>query len=259
MSIKLVALDLDGTLLDSNKNMPADFVPWVKNHPEIKTILASGRQYFTILRDFPDARDKMIVIAENGGLIYEKGEIIYTDTMEKSAVHRALDAALAIPGTTPLVCGVKSAYVPFVDDYTYSQTAVFYEQSTFTNDLHSHVEDDDILKVAIYFGPNKAEDYIDCFSDLGEGVTAVLSGEYWIDIANTGVDKGAAVKYLQRRLNILPSESAAFGDYLNDLSMLRACDESYCMENGHPELKKYAAHIADSNDDDGVMKILRNY
>lgn len=51
----------------------------------------------------------------------------------------------------------------------------------------------------------------------------------------------------------------AFGDYLNDAQMLQCCEESYCMENGHPDLKKLAKHIAASNDDNGVMDVLRQF
>ena len=49
----------------------------------------------------------------------------------------------------------------------------------------------------------------------------------------------------------------AFGDYLNDIGMMHMCSESYCMKNGHPEVMKAARHTAESNDDDGVMKVLR--
>ena len=48
MNIKLVAVDMDGTLLNSKKEMPEEFIPWVKSHPEIKTVIASGRQYYTL-------------------------------------------------------------------------------------------------------------------------------------------------------------------------------------------------------------------
>ena len=44
MNIKLVAVDMDGTLLNSKKEMPEEFIPWVKSHPEIKTVIASGRK-----------------------------------------------------------------------------------------------------------------------------------------------------------------------------------------------------------------------
>ena len=67
MNIKLVAVDMDGTLLNSKKEMPEEFIPWVKSHPEIKTVIASGRQYYTLERDFLPIRDNLAFIAENGG------------------------------------------------------------------------------------------------------------------------------------------------------------------------------------------------
>ena len=51
----------------------------------------------------------------------------------------------------------------------------------------------------------------------------------------------------------------AFGDYLNDTELLEAAGLSYCMENGHPELKKLADRIAPSNDDDGVVRAIKAY
>ena len=52
MNIKLVAVDMDGTLLDSKKRLPEDFIPWVKSHPQVKVAIASGRQYYTLERMF---------------------------------------------------------------------------------------------------------------------------------------------------------------------------------------------------------------
>ena len=48
----------------------------------------------------------------------------------------------------------------------------------------------------------------------------------------------------------------AFGDYLNDVSLFEVCEESYCMENGHPDLKALAKYVTASNDNNGVMKVL---
>ena len=72
-----------------------------------------------------------------------------------------------------------------------------------------------------------------------------------------GVHKGAAMRGLQSLLGIRPEECMAFGDYLNDCELLEAVGESYAMENAHPTLKRLARHIAPSNDEDGVMRVLR--
>ncbi len=60
-----------------------------------------------------------------------------------------------------------------------------------------------------------------------------------------------------QKYGIQKEEAMAFGDYLNDAQLLQSCGESYCMENGHPDLKALAKHMADSNDNDGVMRVLR--
>ena len=70
------------------------------------------------------------------------------------------------------------------------------------------------------------------------------------------VNKGNAIKAIQDKYGITPEQSMAFGDYFNDMEMLQNCTESYCMENGHPTIKATAKHIAQSNDDNGVMKVL---
>ncbi len=257
MSIKLVAVDLDGTLLDSSKRVPSDFIPWVKEHSEIKTVIASGRQYHTLIKDFPESRDGLYIICENGAQIVIDGKIIFTNPMRTEDVIKVLDVLKDVPGAVGIVCGVKSAYLPIVDEYTYSQTAIYYAKVKSVENPAACACEDDILKVAVYFKNADAESGIERFRDLGEGVTAVLSGDSWIDVARSDVDKGSAIKFLMDENGIGRDEACAFGDYLNDKSMLEVCGESYCMENGHPDLKAVAKHIAPSNDDDGVMRILR--
>ena len=68
--IRLVALDMDGTLLNTNNELPEDFFPWVKSHPMIRTVIASGRQYQTLRDNMSEIKDELTIIAENGGFVY---------------------------------------------------------------------------------------------------------------------------------------------------------------------------------------------
>ena len=53
------------------------------------------------------------------------------------------------------------------------------------------------------------------------------------------------------------TEAMGFGDYLNDMSLLESCGESYCMKNGHPTLKALAKYVTEkTNDENGVMEVL---
>ena len=104
----------------------------------------------------------------------------------------------------------------------------------------------------------KAEESMKYFENIGEKLTAVLSGASWIDIANKTESKGNAIKAICEKYGIAHTEAMGFGDYLNDMSLLESCGESYCMKNGHPTLKALAKYVTEkTNDENGVMEVLK--
>lgn len=260
MKIKLVATDMDGTLLNSKKEVPGDFAEWVRRHPDIKTVIASGRQYYTLEKDFRDIRDELLFIAENGALVFDKGAVLYKNVMEERDVLDCIDLIEKIPCATAILCGTRSAYIAErarADEDVRRNAAMYYERLRYVEKLRSIVGQDDIVKLAVYFRQRQAEGSLHYFGGLRPELLAVVSGESWIDVANRSADKGNAVTAIREKYGIAREECMAFGDYLNDLQLLQACGESYCMENGHEKLKEIAKHIAASNDEDGVMKVLR--
>ena len=74
---------------------------------------------------------------------------------------------------------------------------------------------------------------------------------------NPRVNKGEAVRQIQEDLEFLPEETMAFGDQLNDLEMLNRAYYSFAIGNARPEIKAAARFQADTNVNDGVLKILR--
>lgn len=258
MNIKLVATDMDGTLLDSQKRLPKDFKKWVLDHKDIKTIIASGRQYFTLEKDFKNIRDNLLFIAENGGLVFDQGQIIYKDAMDKDVVLECISKIENISRASMLVCGAKNAYMlASSDEEVMRNASMYYERLEYVSDLRKEVEKDDIVKIAVFFPDESAEAYYHEFKNMPDVVSSVLSGVSWVDVANKTVNKGSAIEAVQKKYDISKEETMAFGDYLNDYTMLQAAGESYAMENGHPDVKKIAKYVADTNDNDGVMKILR--
>ena len=253
--IKLVATDMDGTLLNSKKELPSDFFDWVINHKDIKMVIASGRQYFSLLHEFAPIKDELLFIAENGGVVFDKGEIIYVDRMSIEDLTRVLKVIDGIKEATPILCGTKAAYIKNPDEEHRNTAKVYYTNLVECDNLYDVLEKDIIVKIAVNFPQNTAEKYISKLSSLSD-LGVVLSAVSWIDISNKTESKGSALKAIMDRYNIDSKECMAFGDYLNDYDLLLACEESYCMENGHEELKKIAKYIAKSNDEDGVMKVL---
>lgn len=85
----------------------------------------------------------------------------------------------------------------------------------------------------------------------------MVSGQVWVDIMGTTADKGHALADLQREMGISPEQTMAFGDYGNDIEMLRRAQWSYAMADAHPDVKAVARFVAPSNDDAGVTRTIR--
>ena len=73
-----------------------------------------------------------------------------------------------------------------------------------------------------------------------------------------GVNKGCAMRGIQQKLGISAAECMAFGDYLNDIELLRTAGESYAMANAHEQLAALAKYRCPSNDEDGVCRTIRS-
>ena len=257
MSIKLIATDMDGTLLNSKKELPADFEQWVINNPDKRVVIASGRQFYTLRRDLGFLEKHLIFIAENGGVVFDDGQIIYYNEMDSEYVRACFEIFDRNPVIRPVICGLNSAYMINPTDEDMANAGIYYANLKVVNKLEEALRSDTIVKLAIYVADQKADEKLVLFEGLKDRIDVVLSGVKWIDFANYSANKGNALKAIMERYGIDRSETMAFGDYLNDYSLLESCEESYCMANGHPKLKAIAKYIARSNDEDGVMDVLR--
>ena len=256
-NIRLIAVDMDGTLLDADGKIPTplwEMLPRLAER-DVSFVPASGRQMATLQQAFGAASSEMTFIAENGAYVVRAGEEVTADVIEPAVVERAIHhlRTLVADGYDlgVVVCGKRSAYIERTDGTFPAHAATYYAALEAVDDLLDI--DDDVLKIAIYdFAP--AEDSVGrALDEIAATHRVVVSARHWVDIMNPGVDKGAALRRLQDALAIAPAQTAAFGDYLNDLEMLDAAEWSYAMQNAHPEVVARARHRAPSNADHGVL------
>lgn len=93
--------------------------------------------------------------------------------------------------------------------------------------------------------------------EVAGGAAAVaMSGEWVVEISAAGVNKAAALKELAADLGVEPAEVVAFGDYPNDLPMLEWAGRSIAPANAHPDVLARVDEVTESNDEDGVARAI---
>lgn len=255
-ALRLIAVDLDGTLLDEQGRVPDELWPLldVLHERGIVFVPASGRQYATLHAMFERAADGMVFVAENGTYVVRDGIEVSSSVMDQSTVGSVVEGVRrrASQGADVgvVVCGKSSAYVERTDRTFLDEAEKYYARLTHLSDVLD--ADDEMVKVAV-FDFDGAELAAKHLSDWEISHRVVISGSHTVDVMNQGVDKGTAVMQIQNELGISTHQTAAFGDYLNDIEMLKAAHHSYAMANAHPEVIATARKVAPSNAEAGVI------
>lgn len=255
--VKLIATDMDGTLLNSKKELNPVFFDMFDQLKAKKVLFAaaSGRQFFNLQNEFAAIKDEMIFIAENGSYVVYKNRDVLVQALSKDVVHDLIRIARKIPDAYIILCGKQQAYIENTDDRFMENVNMYYDRQLLVKDL-LEVEHDQFLKIAICdFGGSEQNSYT-WFKPLENELQVKVSGTLWLDLSHRLANKGRAIKVLQQEFNIEFNETMVFGDYLNDLEMMKEGYFSYAMENAHPEIKEAARFITSSNDDNGVTKVL---
>jgi Cof subfamily protein (haloacid dehalogenase superfamily) len=256
--IKLIVADLDGTLLDSNHQLPIDF--WeVEERLFQKNILfaiATGRQFYNVIQLFDKIKERTLFLAENGTYGFFKGNEIFVNPLPKNNAVRFIEIGRKIPNSNVIFCGKNSAYVESNDIKFLTEVRKYYEKLEIVSDLTKI--DDEVLKITICdFGDVPTNSYI-YFKEFETDFKVAISGAIWLDITNFTANKGVAISKIQKEFNILEEETMVFGDFLNDYEMMKTAKYSYAMQNAHPEIVKIANfRTTFDNNNNGVTQTIK--
>lgn len=256
--IKLIATDMDGTFLDSNKKFDKEFIDifYQLKDKGIKFVIASGNQYYRLYQKFLPISEQMYFIAENGSYIAEGTRELYCNVIDKqdlSIIKQILDNYQEV---FHILCGRKGAYIHIDNKDKEDVVRMYYCNYTFVEDLDDI--EDDIMKVAVYDENGAINQFIHKISDkLPKHVKVVTSGNEWMDIQNKEINKGIGIQFLQMIYEITPDECMAFGDQMNDYELLQHVKYSYAMANAIEPIKQIAYATTLSNDEQGVLKVIK--
>ena len=259
--IRLIATDVDGTLVkESSKEVYPEYIPLIQSLIDrgIIFVISSGRQYSSVSKMFADVNRPMYYIVENGAHILEGERTISVTQMRREDVEGIMaDLRTFYPDCHVVASAPEGSFLETKDE-----TFITMIRDQYRNQVHLVEDilkaDVNYVKLAI-FKKNSIREYGEkiLIPKWGDKVKACMAGEEWVDFMDDSVDKGNALRFLQKRLGITPEETMVFGDNQNDTGMMFAAKESYAVENAVEEVRNAARHICPSFEDRGVYQVLK--
>jgi len=259
--IKAIAVDMDGTFLNSNNDYDRKaFLELFKKlkAKEVRFVVASGNQYAQISSFFPEIWREITFVSENGGLVFEKGNLLIKNIIAKPIIQ---DTLTLLENTSYkvgiILCGVQSAYILKSENTDLKKEAAKYYFALKEIDSFQDLPDDEWVKIALQLEDKNAFSIIDLMNEKNNSqLKAVYSGHGSVDLIANEVNKGNTLKQLLNQREIKPEQFLAFGDSNNDLEMLELAGYSYSMANASEQVNQVAKYQAPSNDENGVISTI---
>lgn len=270
MTIKMIATDMDGTLLNECGELDLPRLTAVLDRLEerdIKFVVATGNEIHRMRLLLGDLTDRMTLIVANGARIFENNEMLLGNFWQPNLIEDTLayfndqERELHL-----VVTSTKGGFVqegtefPLINKVMTEEMARhFYKQMNFMPSLQSH-NFEQVLKMGIMVDEARADELTQQINqDFSGRLRAVTSGYGAIDIIQEGIHKAWGLRQLMNRWQIGSREIMAFGDSENDLEMLELADFSYAMANGDEKIKRIANRLAPANTEAGVLRVIEHY
>ena len=247
--IRLIASDLDGTILKNGAQMlPDGFVERIRKLKKagIHFAAASGRQYANMRRMFAPLGDEISYICENGALTFYQGKRLYDDLFPDDLLRDILQYAVKKEGTE-ITCSMWNVQylLPKTHEFVhFVRDTVGYDCKVVTS-----IEEipHNCIKAAIFEEYGEMEENLHYWQErFGNRCKVVTSGNRWIDFVPFHTNKGNGVKALLKEMNLNQDECMVFGDEYNDLEMLQSVSCSVAMSYAKEGVKKAAVYQTDS-------------
>ena len=258
--IKLVATDIDGTILIPEGNFTEGIKKCIKNLTEkgIKVVLVTGRMNAAAELIAKDLGLDTPIISYQGGLVKFNGETLYQRYLTKAQTDKILDWAKE----------EKIHINLYNDDILYSEKKCP-EVERYCNNLHTkyeikpfcEIKKDKINKLLAidYNNPKKIDRLEKELPNIFPELYIVKSTPYFLEFSNKEASKYCAVKFLQKYWNIEESETLTIGDQNNDIALLKAGGIKVAMGNATEELKSIANYVTDTVYNDGFVKAVEKF
>lgn len=237
--IKLIASDLDGTLLYGRENSVSEEMFELIREMKRQGILfaaASGRQYANLKKLFAPVWKDMAFICENGAVVFYEDRLIAQHVLPKEEWLAQVLMVDEDEGTQVILSSPYTTYVRPKTEQFVSDLIRLGNHVTVVKEWDEVTEP--CVKVA-WFEEGGAEHRKEEWNGkINPPAKVVTSGAQWLDIIYPDSHKGVGILALQKYFGLQKEEIAAFGDNDNDMEMLQSVGYPIAMENGKEAIKK---------------------
>lgn len=274
-TVKLIALDLDGTLFNSQSQISAHNIDTIKkaNEAGATVVISTGRPYSGLPFEQLKGSGIRFAITTNGSAIYEieSGKCLFEEAMDEDIILPILDflltkdihmdAFIGGKGYTPVQCvaaGQKLANPPALKHYILNTRVRVDNLPLFIHENQLKVQ-----KMTLNFYPEgdvfKDREEVRKYLKSNPAVTTVSGGYNNLEFTRADVNKGVGLQKMAQLLDIPVAQTMAVGDTENDLAIIRAAGVGVAMENATAAVKSAADYITTSNDEDGVAAAIAHF
>ncbi|AXM88041.1 Cof-type HAD-IIB family hydrolase [Anoxybacillus ayderensis] len=252
MERKIVFFDIDGTLLDHEKQLPTSTYEAIHELKKqgVYVAIATGRAPFM----FESLREQLGIesfVSFNGQYVVFEKEVIYNQPLDRERLHALKQ--MAHDNEHPLIFMDADTMRASVADHPYIHESMGSLKSVHPPYDETYYEQNDIYQALLFCKPEEEQMYVTAFPMFHFVRWHAVS----TDILPYGGSKAEGIKKMIEQLGIARENVYAFGDGLNDTEMLRFVGTGVAMGNGHEEAKKVADFITKPVDEDGILFGLR--
>lgn len=265
-NIKVIFIDIDGTLTDSNKNIPLKNILAIKKAVKsgILVVICSGRAQEYASKIALTAKTSQYLISNNGAQIFDfkENKTLYANKIPNSSVKKLLE-------------GIKEYGIDAILNTTNGRFKTpnllrkLDEKEKVLKSIND-IEDEEILQIVCETKSYNAmtnlinEVKLDKELKILNLSRAYLENKkdqksYYADINNNSTSKGSGIINFLNIFNIKKEDSLCFGDFINDIDMFKACGYKVAMKNASEELKEIADYVTLSNNEAGVGDFIEKF
>ena len=274
MEYKMICIDMDGTLLNSKKKLSEVNKLALKKAYDngVHIIICTGRNSKSALYFANKIGIKSAIIVNNGAIVIDEDSevLIFKEALEKEQCQKILELSKkykTIPNFHSLgKIYLNSKFRKFINNIFFNRKVPekYKIESIYLNEEKAWSslfdEKKEVFGKCIMLDPSREKlKKLQGELDKTNLFETTYSGKYCLEINSKGVSKGRAVKILGEHYGIKQEEIICIGDNGNDISMIKYAGLGVAMKNGTEEVKKIADYITDTNDNNGVAKVVEKF